>query len=173
MTARRQIIRAASRLLADSKDPDLPVDVEAVAQGLGIAVVRDKFEPTISGVLIREASSTVIVVNLDHHSRRQRFTIAHELGHYELHPGRELTVDSSVRLNWRDDVAGLATDQEEIDANAFAAELLMPADAVRAAVASLRGELADPRKVSARLTARFDVSTEAMGYRLINLGIST
>ena len=62
---------------------------------------------------------------------RQRFTIAHELGHRALHPGRELILDVPVRVNLRDKTSSMASDIEEIEANAFAATLLMPEQMIR------------------------------------------
>jgi Zn-dependent peptidase ImmA (M78 family) len=69
----------------------------------------------------------------------------------------------------------MATDQEEIDANAFAAALLMAAGWVRAAFETVvrnttinsEDELAEVLN----LAARFGVSRQAMLFRLINLGL--
>jgi Zn-dependent peptidase ImmA (M78 family) len=100
--------------------------------------------------------------------------VAHELGHFILHPGKPYLVDSTVRVNFRDDLASMATNREEIDANTFAAALLMPETLVRDAIGELRqAQLVDAARVVERLAAQFDVSTEAMGYRLINLGLAT
>jgi Zn-dependent peptidase ImmA (M78 family) len=62
----------------------------------------------------------------------------------------------------------------EMEANAFASALLMPEDAVRDAVTKLRSSTAaNPSRVVEVLAAEFDVSTDTMGYRLINLGLSS
>lgn len=131
-------------------------------------------DATQSGMTFRQDDLVVIGINAAHHPRRQRFTLAHEIGHVRLHPGRPLTVDSSIRVDFRDGVSSLATDSEEIEANAFGAALLMPATAVRAQVRALHdnGQRSRERLV-ADLSAIFDVSIEAMGYRLINLGLSS
>jgi Zn-dependent peptidase ImmA (M78 family) len=63
---------------------------------------------------------------------RQRFTIGHELGHLTLHHGHDLILERLVRLNFRDATSSTANDEEEIEANHFAAELLMPHDFLRA-----------------------------------------
>ena len=88
--------------------------------------------------------------------------------------GRPLLVDSSIRVSWRDQVSSQATDEQEIEANAFASALLMPVVQLRKQVDDLQkaGVLGRERLVS-ELAARFDVSAEAMGYRLLNLGITT
>ena len=71
----------------------------------------------------------MIGVNDLHAPRRQRFTIAHEVGHLEMHKGRPLVLDH-VRMNMRDATSSTATDVEEIEANQFAAAILMPSDLV-------------------------------------------
>lgn len=152
------------------------MDVERIAELLGAIVRYQPFENNVSGALIRDGRVTAIGVNLEHSQTRRRFTIAHEIGHLRLHDGRPLIVEPSVRVNLRDDVSSLATNQEEIDANAFAAELLMPKGSVlREVEAHSMSRKRDPaawadRDVEA-LAERFLVSPQAMAYRLANLGI--
>jgi Zn-dependent peptidase ImmA (M78 family) len=111
-------------------------------------------------------------VNSANSPRRQRFTIAHELGHLDLHEGRQLTVDHSMRVDWRDETSSLGTDKQEVEANAFAASLLMPASLINRQIrVHLRGNHLTRDTLIAVLARDFDVSIEAMGYRLINLGI--
>jgi Zn-dependent peptidase ImmA (M78 family) len=77
-----------------------------------------------------------------------------------------------VRLNLRDERSGSATDVEEIQANAFAAELLMPQDLVLKELRRI-----DPSRVGSEATVvrdlahLFDVREQAMEYRLVNLGV--
>ncbi len=150
---------------------DVPVDVEAVARRCGAVVTRERFRRELSGMLVRDddPDMAVIGVNSTHHPRRQRFTIAHEIGHLALHKGRKVTVDSGLRVDYRDE-AGNPSVQEERDANAFAASLLMPADAVQSRAEPLARAGATRSALIAELARAFDVSEEAMGYRLLNLG---
>ncbi|MDO8308937.1 MAG: ImmA/IrrE family metallo-endopeptidase [Actinomycetota bacterium] len=173
MTATRSAEEAAEELLAKHGFEALPVDVEQLVQLEGAQLVRENLDRSISGMLIREESVVLLAVNSGNHPRRQRFTIAHELGHLLLHPGRQHTVDSTVRVNFRDDVSSRATDSEEIEANAFAAALLMPAVQVRASLQRFQSATGNPGRVVSELAEQFGVSAEAMGYRLINLGLST
>lgn len=165
----------AAEILLDSHVPrSAPVDVEAIARAEGIVVRRERLDRTVSGLLLREGSGALIAVNEAHNARRQRFTVAHELGHFVLHPGKAYLVDSTVRINFRDDLASMATDKEEIAANAFAAAILMPESLVRDALRELPpSQVSSPERVVEDLAGRFDVSVEAMGYRLINLGLAT
>jgi Zn-dependent peptidase ImmA (M78 family) len=70
----------------------------------------------------------------------------------------------------RDDLSSTATNAQEIEVNTFAAALLMPEDGVT----KLRSSIAaNPSRVVEVLAAEFDVSADAMGYRLINPGLSS
>jgi Zn-dependent peptidase ImmA (M78 family) len=169
----RAELEAARLLTASGQGEELPVDVQAVAAHLGAQIVLEHLDRSVSGMLYRDDDHVVIGVNSAHTERRRRFTIAHELGHLVLHKGRPLVVDH-VRVNFRDATSSTATDLEEIQANAFAAELLMPRDQVTAtarqglkAAATQGAEAAAVRD----LADGFDVSEQAMDYRLINLGL--
>ncbi|MBR7837816.1 ImmA/IrrE family metallo-endopeptidase [Actinospica durhamensis] len=152
----------------------LPVAVDDLARLLGIVVVRRRFEDAdVSGMLFR-GEREVIGVNEVHHRVRQRFTIAHELGHHVLHPGRELILDAPVRVNFRDRTSSMATDREEIEANAFAAALLMPEPMIRAELDRLPEEIRRDVDLTIKVLAdRFEVSIAALGFRLINLGLTS
>jgi Zn-dependent peptidase ImmA (M78 family) len=152
-------------------DGELPVPVEEIVEKLGVALVVEALDRNVSGLLFRKGREQAIGVNSAHPMVRQRFTIAHELGHMRLHPGKELILDH-VRVNLRDDRSSLGTDREEREANAFAAELLMPhVEVLKEVRRSLdRGGTTDNRFI-ADLAILFDVSEQAMEYRLVNLGL--
>jgi Zn-dependent peptidase ImmA (M78 family) len=174
MKTPQQIERIAAELLQNRQVDDAPVDVEAIAIASGLRVVRRPLESNTSGLLVRDGGSAVIGVNASNHPRRQRFTIAHELGHALLHDGRPLLVDSTVRINKRDGLSSMATNREEIEANAFAAHLLMPSDLVYTAVARASAVVSrDPERLAGALARQFEVSEQAMSFRLHNLGITT
>lgn len=163
----------AERLLTDTGQAGaLPVDVEAIARHLGAQIVLEHLDRAVSGMLYRDDEHVVIGVNAAHTDRRQRFTIAHELGHLVLHKGRPLVVDH-VRVNFRDANSSAATDLEEIQANAFAAAVLMPRDPVIAAArpALQKAQSGGEAAVIRDLSDGFQVSEQAMEYRLINLGL--
>jgi len=172
--ARRAEI-TATRLLTEYHVTRPPVDVVELAGTLGVAVVPRRFDDgDLSGILFRGGEQDVIGVNSTHAWERQRFTIAHELGHRALHPGRELIVDFPIRVNYRDRTSSMATDREEIEANAFAAALLMPERMLRAQLDHITPETRrDPDATAAQLAKTFDVSITAMGFRLINLGLTS
>lgn len=167
----------ADRLLEEYRVDEPPVSVGDIAHGEGAQIVRQRFEGSESGFILRDGKLSVIGINTLTSRRRQRFTIAHELGHMLLHDGRPLIVDHSIRVNFRNDTSSAATDDEEIEANTFAAALLMPRPLMLSHLkAYLTGMTQSGGSISredliAKLAREFDVSVEAMGYRLINLGI--
>jgi Zn-dependent peptidase ImmA (M78 family) len=86
-----------------------------------------------------------------------------------LHQGQPVFVDSFVRVNWRAGKSG----RDEVEANAFAAELLMPRQFIEKeidAAVSRHGTLHRDALI-AELSKKFKVSPEAMSYRLSNLGV--
>jgi len=162
----------AQRLLARHGIHGMPVPVEDIARAEGIQVIRSPASGTESAFLLRDGQRIIIGVNSRTSRTRQRFSIAHELGHWQLHEGEPLIVDHTIRINKRNEVSSAANDSQEIEANAFAAALLMPITLIQRAVdreVDLGVNTREPLTLS--LAKEFDVSTEAMGFRLINLGV--
>ena len=161
----------ARRLREEFGGSDIPVPVDLIAERLDVTLVVERLDRNVSGLLFRRGEEKAIGINATHSPQRQRFTVAHELGHLRLHPGRELILDH-VRVNLRDDVSSLGTDREEREANAFAAELLMPAGEITRHVrwAIDREQTPDARLVG-DLGRYFDVSDQAMEFRLVHLGL--
>ena len=100
-------------------------------------------------------------------ANRQRFSIAHEIGHFVLHEG-DTYIDNGYRVQFRDLESGSGTKGEEMDANAFAAALLMPAEWVKDAFYQQPFDLTEDG-VLRMLAQKFQVSTQAMSYRLMRL----
>jgi Zn-dependent peptidase ImmA (M78 family) len=105
---------------------------------------------------------------------RQRFTVAHELGHRALQPGCELILDLPVRVNLRDKNSSMASDLEEIEANAFPATLLMPKQVIRDYLSRLPPlRRREPDATADALARIFKVSIPALNFRIINLGLTS
>lgn len=169
-TARRarygRIERMVDALLeADGVAEVPPVPVEAMIRRRGISLQKGDLED-VSGLLVRDGSSSIIGVNGGHPVVRQRFTIAHEFGHFLLHEGIVEHVDHGYRVNYRNDESSLARDVEEIEANFFAASLLMPKRMLD--VCDGVGAIDDDQRVS-KLARLFNVSAHAMSLRLSNV----
>lgn len=154
-----------------------PVDPHAVARRLGVLVQMEVADDDISGALYRQDEGVVIGINVAHHPKRQRFTIAHELGHFVLHDA-PVFVDRTYASNrpakgapafLRNKVSGQAVDPVEIEANRFAASLLMPLDFLLSDLKER--EVPVPALVVEELAERYGVSAQAMSYRLSNIGV--
>lgn len=136
----------------------VPVDPWEISQSLGCSICSlPENESELSGKYEVSDGIPTLFFNLRDGRLRQRFTIAHELGHHVLdHPP-----------SMRDPAANYSASYfqpREVAANKFAAELLMPYDAMRVLVFS-RGM----RKIE-DLARQFDVSQMAMLTRLKSLG---
>ncbi len=145
-----------------------PVPVDAIAKGEGASIVFKQFNNEVSGLLLRTNDAAIIAVERSQATTRKRFTVAHELGHLLLHQGRELHVDKKFRVNLRSPESSTAEDVEEIEANAFAAAMLMPDAFLRADMADFVLDIDDAEQVQ-HLARRYEVSAQAMTLRLINL----
>lgn len=169
-----------ARLLRRHEVTSAPVPVREIAEKEGIDVRFQPFhgESDVSAVLKRGATKSVIGVNSSHSSTRQRFSIAHELGHFFLHKDEAIFVDfgksfSRPSLRFRNNVSSMAVNEDEIEANTFAASLLMPIPMLRRAVEEILKSDSDvvPDVVIRKLATDFHVSPAAMEFRLLNLGM--
>jgi len=158
----------AARLLAEvwAVDehglPAVPVDPILIADKLGLDVFVADMNEDFAGVLeARPGADPAVYLNRNDSRNRQRFTCAHEIGHYyHRTKNGELTYRFNDR---RDGLARQGTDPDEIYANQFGAALIMPEGQVRRLCRTMgRVELA----------VRFGVSEDAMRYRLVNLGLA-
>ena len=150
--------------LATFGGAEIPVPVESIAEDwLGLRIEETDLGDC-SGMLI--PSERLIRVNAseamsgDTPTRRIRFTIAHELGHWICH-ARGL--DDAPTFCRSQDLAQDADRALEREANVFGAELLMPEAAVRAAWAALPD--------TAGVAERFGVSRLAAQWRLYSFDL--
>lgn len=141
----------------------LPCLLTLVTDRLGIPVVVAALPEGVAGCCWRDGEWVVLWVNGTHPAARQRFTLAHELGHLRCGHDGAIPVETFVTLS------GKTTDGREVQANAFAAELLAPAAGIREMVGGGEPELDDV----ARIAARFGISTIAALFRLNTLGLAT
>lgn len=160
----------ALELLAKYRPKQAPIPVKEIAVSEGCLVNGLVLEDELSGMAFVRNNRPVIIFNSSHHQNRQRFTIAHELAHHIMHRSmmsEGVHVDKGVLR--RDFTSSMAIDSREVEANAFAATLLMPEDLVlRYANTSI--DMEDDQMV-ARLAKIFGVSSAAFTNRLLNLSL--
>lgn len=141
----------------------LPSDViglaAAIESALGYDVSLEALGHGVDGLSVACGNLHLAMVSTSVAPARQRWTLAHEVGHLVAGDTQELHVDASV---WD---SGSTVERR---ANAFAAAFLMP-------VSQLRERLAGAQEPSEELVAslmdHFNVSLQALAYRLHNVGI--
>lgn len=139
----------------------VPVDPIAIARKLEMSVYTADLADDVSGMLfMRAGSDPEIYLSRTDNYRRQRFTCAHELGHWAKHVAKG--VESDKIVDHRGPLASTGGDADERYANRFAAALLMPKDEVARLQAKGYGPVA--------LADVLRVSPEAASYRLQSLG---
>ncbi|MCK5019789.1 MAG: ImmA/IrrE family metallo-endopeptidase [Candidatus Peribacteraceae bacterium] len=153
---------AVLNMQENMSDPFKRVSAIAIKNGIEI-LEADLFD--ISGALRREGKVWKIYVNKQDSKQRQLFTIAHELGHYFIHKDdQDEFVDGQF-------IARNETQkylEQELEANEFAGNLIMPEEAVRRCIPDTIS-----RDTIHAMAQQFGVSTMAMETRLRNLGYDT
>jgi Zn-dependent peptidase ImmA (M78 family) len=139
--------------------PDL---VTLAEDGARVPVVVTALADAVDGAYLPAGTGATIFLNSRRPVVRQRFTLAHEIGHHTLGHARSV-----------DDAQALAADDggqsiQERCANAFAAELLIPPDAARAWVAARPPDSGPPDTMEdvVRFAAAFGVSAPMACIRL-------
>lgn len=167
----KEIERRAADLLSTANAHALPVPVDRIAHSLGLDIEPAQLGDDVSGLLVVKEGVGTIGVNQSHPPVRQRFTVAHEIGHYMLHRHASgLFIDKAYNAVYRDSKASKGEHRAEIQANQFAAALLMPQDLIVQEVQSQDFDLADEEALPG-LAQRFQVSQQALSFRLSNLKI--
>lgn len=136
-------------------------NLEIIAESLDFSELFEELDgyEDVAGLLVKDGTEWFIYTNNKDSAFRQRFTIAHEIGHYVMNHIAETAEHDVI---WRDKVSMQGKDKKEMCANAFAAELLMPSVLVRRLVR--KGySIAD-------MAYEFRVSITAITNRLNNLG---
>jgi Zn-dependent peptidase ImmA (M78 family) len=145
-------------------DPATPLEcvLTLVESLLKVPVVIAALPSGVAGCCWRDGEQVVLWVNGTHAPVRRRFTLAHELGHLRCGHDGAIPVETFRTLG------GKTTDSREVQANAFAAELLAPAVGVKAMVDGSDPDMEDV----VRIAAAHGISTIAALYRLNSLGLT-
>lgn len=145
-------------------------DVKKLSKKLKVDVIAKKLDDDVSGLFVRIDDKPIISYNLldEKNKSRQRFTIAHELGHYILHSNRKpLFIDKTPKVMFRNSASSSGEQLQEREANHFAAALLMPKKLLQSEINAVPESLESPINYLAK---KFKVSEQAMTFRLANLG---
>ena len=165
---RSEIEHRAQQVLLQHGLYSLPIDPVHLANKLGVTVNNAKFaDDSLAALIAKRGHTTRIFVEQSDPPYRKRFSIAHELGHHFLHLVEDgEIIDKRTDMFREKEPSGGPISEErlrEIQANWFAAALLMPAELVRIEW--------DKHLSMSDMAKTFNVSEEAMGYRLDTLNL--
>jgi len=171
----------AQNLLKDLQISELPIPLEQIAKKMGVNLLPFDLGADVSGLLHLEENSATIGYNPNESKVRQRFTIAHEIGHYVLHTNNgtkqsedDIFIDNRnhyQEIMFRSEKPKLTLENynKEKEANSFAAALLMPLQSVKKEMLKYNGFDLSDNTMIVDLAKKFEVSIPAMSFRIINL----
>ena len=136
-----------------------PVDIKKLIKKFNINIIEEDMEYGMSGYIEKRADGWKIGINKYDSLTRQRFTLAHELGHYILHRDKIIGEKHEDYILLRDN----EYTPMEREANEFAAGLLMPEKQFRKCIQEGITKVKD-------LAEKFNVSVNAIKYRAYKLG---
>lgn len=159
------LVAATDALEMLSIDQTKPVDPFDAIEALGLQLTFAKLD-NLLGAVVPDGTGGVLLTT-QRGPAIQRFTAAHEIGHWVLHQQR-LSVDDETNI------LGSSQDEAEIEAQLFAGYFLMPEPLFRSAVErhSLRRHEVRPEQVYL-LGRDMKVSYEAAARRLLTSGLLT
>ncbi|MEU6576540.1 XRE family transcriptional regulator [Streptomyces sp. NPDC046805] len=134
--------------------------LQAMERAFGVDVAKIGLPDGIDGAAWQVDGFRLIMIARTGVPTRQRFTLAHELGHILARDAQDLLTETHL-------APGHQKDLTEVRANVFAANLLMPRSEIIAAVQG--GDLTDEQLTS--LVVRFQVSPSALAARMVQLGV--
>jgi Zn-dependent peptidase ImmA (M78 family) len=153
--------KIAKKVIKDYKLTELPTELTKVFQKLGLKYIELNEPEGIDGAIIEiENKPSIAYLNKAKPIPRQRFTLAHELGHIFLKHSKRDFYNAEESREIGDEETDHAKPPQEKEADAFASELLIPND-------KLKQYEADINNID-KLSSIFQVSKEAMTIAVMN-----
>lgn len=168
---KKKAINALAESLIDAMDLTFPIAVNEIPSKLGGRLIIERFNNNELEAMIRKVEDNFeIQISPDKPSHRQRFSIAHEIGHLFLHMGFLINPKLWEEVgDYRDSVFyRLGHNVEEKEANEFAGALLMPEEKFKKIT---RENLQNSYYNVQKIAEYFDVSEEAVRVRGSMLGL--
>lgn len=166
-----EIKTMVNEILRETDLGTTPVAIVSIATFYGFNVYKANMSDNVAGLILADEhniknfdSNKIIIVNSNQAPTRQRFTIAHELGHYFL--------DGKPPRCYAHRDSGVYNAKERA-ANSFASALLMPEDDVKIKIDELKdiNPSAKDYYLIREVANTFNVSTSAAKVRLEKLGV--
>ncbi len=141
---------------------DKSVDIQKLIEDNNeLELIFEDIEEDGQIIYMPDITKYKIIINKNHHKVRQRFTMAHEYIHYQIHRNTIQDNTHTDTILYRD-----ATTKLDIDiiANQYASEILMPTEDFRQVMQQHKGEII-------KIAETFNVSSLAVRYRAEKLGL--
>lgn len=175
----KRIEQNSAKLLKSFNLFNVAIDIELLAKKMNIILLKEDLEDSLSGFLVIKNRTKTVVINKHHHSNRQRFTLAHEIGHLELHAdsSKESLFLEKRQIYNRNIISSTGTNRQEIEANYYAACLLMPEKLIKKHLkqendSNFINDFNGDSNSIEELAKTFEVSTVAFSHRLSSLIVS-
>lgn len=152
----------ARKLLKENRIKKPPVDLKAILNKKGYMYLEmDNFLDSVDAIFVNKDGKIYAAVNAKHHVYRQRFSLAHELGHITLCHGEPYynsctSLNNPVIKKPHFPIESIF----EVEANIFAGELLVPLDILKIEIKKTRD--------FQELSKIFMVSKEVVGIAINN-----
>lgn len=155
--------RAAVNLMEECGiDDPTEIPLELIVEGRGATIRSAPLSGSDGRIVFGETSALITINDAIPYEGKRRFTIAHELGHYELHRNafqHHHDTDASLEFYFKEG-------NQETEANQFASELLMPEKLFKGACA---GQRFGP-EILRSLADRFQTSITSVAYKFFGIG---
>lgn len=173
----KEIENIASMMLIENNIFEPFVDIDQIIKSKNITSMPYDFDEQVSGVLVIKDNIATIGFNEKNSLERIRFTKAHELAHFTIHwkptsnTNQEVFVDKDLFMKFRNTNNDYNPEEvrQEIEANIFAAALLMPKHFIEKELNKPEYQRLEESNIIKILANKFKVSEPAMTYRLTNL----
>jgi Zn-dependent peptidase ImmA (M78 family)/transcriptional regulator with XRE-family HTH domain len=158
VAAASQMADAAAKQL-DQSVLDLPIAdlIDAIEDRFGIDVIVTRLPGTCDGLSYQDGAFRAIVLGATDMAARQRYTLAHELGHLLFGDAQQGLIEEEVLTPGVKSI-------EEKRADAFAAAFLVPKQQLLELIGSR-----DAADAFDDAVWRFGISPDALSWRMLNL----
>lgn len=151
----------AKKVIKDYNLTEVPTDLKIIFQSLGLKYIELDDPKDIDGAILEiDNEPSIAVLNRAKPIQRQRFTLAHELGHIFLKHKQRNIYDPEAERDLDEEVVQQGKPPTEIEADIFASELLMPFDQIK----KFEKEIDNIEKMA----GVFQVSKQAMTLAIMN-----
>jgi Zn-dependent peptidase ImmA (M78 family) len=144
------------------------ISMDIFVAGLDACFIEEQLNGCDGKIIFGDTTNIIKVNSLIEFEERKRFVIAHEIGHLILHKNISLPDDTFSNFNIIEGTENfLKTGKQELEANEFASELLMP---TKLFIKEAKGKKFTPKLIK-QLAERFKTSLTATIFRYLLLNL--